>query len=73
MMIVGDIVVDSSSSNNLKHNLENLGSDSATGDMQNCGVEMIWNDVAFRSWMGETATVKGVENGVVKEDIEINR
>jgi hypothetical protein len=43
MMIVGDIVVDSSSSNNLKHNLENLGSDSATGDMQNCGVEMIWN------------------------------
>jgi hypothetical protein len=40
-MIVGDIVVDSSSSNNLKHNLENLGSDSATGDMQNCGVEMI--------------------------------
>jgi hypothetical protein len=45
MMIVGDIVVVVDSSNNLKHNLENLGSDSdsATGDMQNCGVETILN------------------------------
>jgi hypothetical protein len=43
MMIVGDIVVVVDSSNNLKHNLENLGSDSDSGDMQNCGVETIWN------------------------------